>query len=372
MDKLSSRNLLKDVYSDKSVQLLASQIKAVYSNFDGQKFKEKFSAEHPELEFSQRISLIVQLLREYLPSEPSISIPILVQALGPSLPNPGRFDTESFIYLPLTHYVAKYGLSYIDLSLSALKEMTSRFSSEFAISAFLETDFDRAYEVLQDWTQDPDPHVRRLVSEGTRCRLPMGKRLNVFKGRQGKLISLLEKLKNDSHEYVRLSVANNINDLSKEEPNLVKELIREWLKVENNNLYKLAKHASRTLIKNADPDILSLFGYSGNGSVSLTNYELQTDTVIVGQELEFEIEVESQIVTKALIEYIIISPGKRNSRRRIYRLRDCLIRPNKRKFIKKVHKIKNTSSFNWLRGSSSLVIRINGVEIAEREFQLVM
>jgi 3-methyladenine DNA glycosylase AlkC len=162
--------------------------------------------------------------------------------------------------MPLTHYVGRNGLKHFDLSMMLLKEMTKRSSSEFDIRYFLLDSPLRAISILQEWTQDPNQHVRRLVSEGTRPRLPWAMRLPVFIEDPSPLIPLLDALKDDEEEYVRRSVSNNLNDIAKDHPDVVAGIARQWLKGASKNRQRLVRHACRTLIKQGHKETLAALG----------------------------------------------------------------------------------------------------------------
>jgi 3-methyladenine DNA glycosylase AlkC len=172
--------------------------------------------------------------------------------------------------MSLCAFVAEYGLAHRDLSLRALKEMTKRFSAEFAIRPFLDREPAAVVAVLADWALDPHPQVRRLVSEGTRPRLPWGMRLPKFVADPRPVLTLLELLKEDPELFVRRSVANNLNDIAKDNPDLVVATLRRWKASRSPETKWLVKHALRTLIKQGHPDALGLLGYGHGAAVQVT------------------------------------------------------------------------------------------------------
>jgi 3-methyladenine DNA glycosylase AlkC len=164
----------------------------------------------------------------YLPKDFPQAVQILLDSLGPEISQCEISGFDGFIVMPQNDFVAKYGLEHFDISMQALYEMTKRFTAEGAIRAFIQTYPDQTLAVLRQWAQDPNCHVRRLVSEGTRPRLPLAPRLAQFVRDPRPVLALLELFNTDSELMVRRSVANNLNDIAKDHPDLVVEIFRAW------------------------------------------------------------------------------------------------------------------------------------------------
>jgi len=167
----------------------------------------------------------------------------------------------SFIYMPHCVFVAEYGLDHFELSMRANYELTKRFTAEFSIRPFITRYPKRTLALLRKWTKDPSDDVRRLVSEGTRPRLPWAPRLPEFQKDPGPVLGLLEELKDDPALYVRRSVANNLNDIGKDHPELLVETAAAWMKDADENRAWLIRHALRSAVKRGDVGALRVLGY---------------------------------------------------------------------------------------------------------------
>ena len=228
--------------------------------------------------------------------------PILTKAL----------DTDwmrGFLVWPLTDIVARRGLGHFEESMCALREMTRRFTAEFAIRPFLSTLPEETFAQLHAWCEDPDHHVRRLVSEGSRPFLPWGGNLRALLDPPHPTLPLLEKLYRDSSDYVRLSVANHLNDISKCQAELVVETLGRWRRTtpDDARIEKLSRHACRTLIKQGHAGALSLHGFGGAEHLELVSLKLGSKTVRLGGGLEFELKIRNRgsRQVQALFDYAI-------------------------------------------------------------------
>ncbi|MFT6346758.1 MAG: 3-methyladenine DNA glycosylase AlkC, partial [Myxococcota bacterium] len=210
----------------------------------------------------ERSDLIREKLAKYLPNDFDKAVDILIKDLWPELSDVGDIQTDwnGFIILPQTSFVAKYGKDHFEKSMKDLYEMTKRLSSENDLRSCIEVDFVRSMQILHRWCEDGNHHIRRLVSEGTRPRLPLAGRIKTFQENPLPVIELLEKLKDDESLYVRRSVANNINDISKDNPEIVIATLRKWNQIPNEKVKWVVRHASRSLVKQGNTEILKMFG----------------------------------------------------------------------------------------------------------------
>ena len=221
--------------------------------FDSRTFlKKALPKSLKSLELMQRVDLFADALKAGFRVPFSQSLPYILR-LSKALPwGLGQWC--------LTRYVDKYGQAQFDLSMNALKELTSRCSSEFAVRSFIQAGPDRALRKLRGWLRDPDEHVRRWISEGTRPRLPWGRHLVAVRKNPRLTLPLLEALKNDPSPYVRKSVANHLNDIGKDHPALLLEIAGRWMKKGNPGTAWICRHACRNLIKQGNARALHLFG----------------------------------------------------------------------------------------------------------------
>ncbi len=277
---------------------IADMIAIVYSDFDRASFLEVTLDGFEDLELTSRARHISAALAEHLPGDRERAIEILIDSLdheveGVGSGSVGLAGMESFRYLPFVFFVADYGLDCFETSTRAQYELTQRFTAEFSVRAYLDRYPERTLRRLGEWAVDPNVHVRRLVSEGTRPRLPWAPRLRRFQEEPAPVLDLLERLKDDPEEYVRRSVANNLNDISKDHPARVVEVARRWWKDGSADRKRLVRHALRTLVKAGDERALTVLGYAPDTAASIRTVACSPETVEIGGKVRIEVEVEN-------------------------------------------------------------------------------
>jgi 3-methyladenine DNA glycosylase AlkC len=244
---------LKMLLDREAIDCLAHNLATVHPAFDGTSFRRAAHHGLAPLAILQRGHHLARVLREHLPREYAASVAILMRSLTP--PNPGTTDLGLgvFFYLPHVCFVATYGLDAehngghdpFEVSMTAQYELTRRFSAEFSIRPFLIRWPDRTLARLGEWACDPDPHVRRLCTEGTRPRLPWAQRIPAFVKDPRPVLPLLEQLKDDPELYVRRSVANHLGDIAKDHPDLAFEICERWIVGASPERRWLIRHAVR-------------------------------------------------------------------------------------------------------------------------------
>jgi 3-methyladenine DNA glycosylase AlkC len=187
-----------------------------------------------------------------------------------------------FFYLPHLIFVAERGLAHFDLSMQAQYELTKRFSAESSIRAYIAHDPERTFAVLRTWARDRNAHVRRLVSEGTRLRLPWAPRVTWLDAHPQRVLELLELLKDDPSTLVRRSVANNLNDLGKVRPDLLTRTCAAWLEGATAERRALIEHALRSAVKRGEADALRLLGFGNKASVAVEDVAFDPPRVAIG------------------------------------------------------------------------------------------
>src|SRR5918997_3406822 len=232
---------LKDSFGPDVPVRIAGAIAAVWPAFPVEAFLADALDGYEELELTPRARHIADALGRHLPQDYERAIEILVASLGPKLDSPELTGMDAFVYLPHVFFVAERGADHFEASMRAQYELTQRFSAEYSIRVFLERYPDATLGRLREWALDPSPHVRRLVSEGTRPRLPWAPRLRAFQDDPRPVLELLELLKDDPELYVRRSVANNLNDIGKDHPELLFETCKRWLVDASEERSKLVK-----------------------------------------------------------------------------------------------------------------------------------
>src|SRR5262245_43169945 len=259
------------------------------------------------LSFSGRNALIRDTLRAYLPQDFSEAVRILLDALEPEIPHCELSGFDRFTVMSQNDFVAAYGLEHLDLSLRALHELTKRFTAEGAVRAFLQRYPEQTLARLAEWAADPNCHVRRLVSEGTRPRLPLAPRLRAFVKDPRPVLALLELLKADPVLMVHRSVANNLNDIAKDHPDLVVETLARWKQAADSRTEWIIGHAARTLLKQGHTGALALLGYPVEINIRVASLQLNRTRVHIGEDIVFAIEIQSTADTpqNLMIDYVV-------------------------------------------------------------------
>jgi 3-methyladenine DNA glycosylase AlkC len=191
----------------------------------------------------------------------------------------------AFYYAPHVYFVAEFGLDDWETSMDAQYELTQRFTAEFSIRAFLDREPERTLARLRDWARDSSSDVRRLVSEGTRPRLPWAPRLQRFQRDPAPVVELLELLKDDPEPYVRRSVANNLNDIGKDHPELLVATCRRWLDGAGNGRRWIVRHALRSAVKRGDSAALELLGFGAGPDVEITDVAIDPGRPRIGESV---------------------------------------------------------------------------------------
>jgi 3-methyladenine DNA glycosylase AlkC len=221
---------LKNQYGADVPRAIAAMIAAVHPHFDSVQFVREALDGYEALELMPRGKKIAHALRAHLPADYEQAVAILLASLDqPHGRNPD-LSLASFLYLPHTVFVVEYGLAHFEVSMRAQHALTQRFTAEFSIRPFLVHHPEATLRQLAVWATDPSAHVRRLVSEGTRPRLPWAPRLRQFQTDPAPVLALLELLKDDPELYVRRSVANSLNDIGKDHPEVLNRTAQAWLK----------------------------------------------------------------------------------------------------------------------------------------------
>ena len=314
-----------------------------------------------------------------LPENTADRFRILEAVLHPDDENRENADSDSeglcgWGVWPLTHLIGAYGLRDFEASLELLREITKRGTSEFDVRHFIVTDQARTFRILERWKDDPNHHVRRLISEGTRPRLPWGIRLHSLVRDPKPGIALLQYLKDDPSEYVRRSVANHLNDIAKDHPKLVAELAADWKKGASQQRKRLLRHACRTLIKQGHPETLSVFGYHVP-KIAEPELGLSPKKVLFGDELQLQLVVTSNNSRsqKLVIDYVLHFRKSNGSLSpKVFKWSNIELSPGETVFLKKVHSFAPITTRKYYPGKHTVTARINGVDFAAEPFDLIM
>jgi 3-methyladenine DNA glycosylase AlkC len=250
---IETGSTLKTLLDREAIDCLAHNVGLVHRDFDGAAFRREARQGLAPLAILARGLHLAKVLRRHLPANYEEAVDVLVRSLTPPLSETEGNGLAGFFYLPQVSFVALYGLDPagnggrdpFEASMRAQYEITRRFSAEFSIRSFLIKWPERTLARLMEWTLDPDPHVRRLCSEGARPRLPWAMRIPAFVQDPRPVLPILEALKDDPDLYVRRSVANHLGDIAKDHPLLAFEICERWVEGADENRKWLIRHAVR-------------------------------------------------------------------------------------------------------------------------------
>lgn len=345
------------------VQKLAEAISSVYPEFKPDEFiRLVLDPNWTDRELKQKMRHITVCLKQTLPDNYVVAIRILEQ-IAP------RF--RGFIALPFSDFVECYGLNDWDISMKALAVFTSSCTSEFAVRPFLDSDPQRAMEYFYQWANNENEHIRRLSSEGCRPRLPWGMALRKFKKDPAPIIPILEKLRNDSSEYVRKSVANNLNDISKDHPDVVLNLCEQW-KGQSKETDRIIKHACRTMLKDGNVRALMIFGFANPDQLHVSNLSADKQKLKIGEHLVFSFVLSNNsgkpqtVRLEYRIHYV---KANRKTSPKIFQISEGKF-PSGEHQIKKKQAFTNFTTRTHFPGEHRLEIVVNGQTKAEIVFGL--
>jgi 3-methyladenine DNA glycosylase AlkC len=309
------------------------------------------------MELKQRMRHITLCLKQVLPDDYQEAIAIMMNASP---------QVSGLIVMSFAEYVELFGQLHWDLSMLALGEFTKSCSSEFAIRPFLELDPKRGMQQMYLWATNENEHVRRLASEGCRPRLPWGMALKKFKKDPSPVIPVLEKLKDDPSEYVRKSVANNLNDISKDHSRLVLDLCESW-QGKSANTDWIIKHACRTLLKSGNKRAMLLFGFGNPERIKILSFESETETTCIGSQIrfQFQMEVDESTSKKIRLEYSahFVKASKKTSPK-VFQISEKSWKPGKHA-ISFSHNFTDRSTRKHFPGGHRFDLIINGEKKAE-------
>ncbi len=356
---------LKEMFNRDFYKKLSREFFNSYPDFDSKRFVQDVTKDLDSLELNGRMRNTSVVLSKYLPAE----FPKTIRIMKEVIPNMHRGYTS----LLFPDYVALYGHNHFDESMDALQYFTSFGSSEFAIREFLRKDFDRTISVMIQWSTHNDHHVRRLSSEGSRPRLPWSFKLDQVISNPAVTKPILENLKGDSELYVKKSVANHLNDLSKDSPSYMLDLVKGWDHSDPNTSW-IIKRACRNLIKQGDKTSLSFFAFEKNVRVAVPDLKLDKTRVKKTDSLTFSFAVASLKSTeqKIVVDYQIHYQKKSGGTSpKIFKLKEIILAPKQKVTIVKRQLFKDLTTRKHFAGVHRLEILINGKVMIGKKFSLV-
>lgn len=370
---MATQRQMKDGLGKDAVRRLACNLLTAAPGFPKQQFEKDALEGLQALELKARVNHLINVMHCHLPQDFRKTVAILTSLMHHWDDGNENDVWRSFAAWPVIDYIGKHGLEHPAQSLDALKKLTPLFTAEFAIRPFIVHHFDLTWKRLEQWCNNRDEHVRRLVSEGTRPRLPWGTQLTGLVKNPRPVLPLLENLKDDKSEYVRRSVANNLNDISKDHPQLVIRTGKRWLKQASSERQWIIRHATRTLVKKGHPEVFQLLGFSNKPSLNKREIILARKTVTPAKELCFTVEISApkraKQEQKIVLDYVIyFVKANGELKPKVFKLRNASLRPGENLKIEKRHSFRPISTRRYYPGRHRLALMINGKEVAEADF----
>ncbi|MCB9422520.1 MAG: DNA alkylation repair protein [Ardenticatenaceae bacterium] len=358
---------LKNMFNPQSVTALGEAIQSNYPAFDLAGFKTAvFTPNWESLELKQRMRHIATSLRPFLPADYGEALAILSQALP-------LLNEQSFEKMVFPDFVEVFGLDDYETSIPALEYFTQFMSAEFAIRPFIHHYPQQTMQQMLAWSHHEHSGVRRLASEGCRPRLPWGMGLPVLKADPSPILPILEHLKNDKSESVRRSVANNLNDISKDNPDLVIAVLQRWQTDNNDEIRQITSHALRTLIKQGHPAALEMLGYPSGAAIQIRNFVIEPEIIPFNGSLtfSFEIAAESNQLQDLIIDYVVhLLRANGQQTPKVFKLAKKSIQPGETLTIRKKHGFAPVTTRTYYPGEHALELKINGQLFNRTPFML--
>jgi len=368
-------SLKDELFNPKKVHQIASEIKAVYRAFEEEKFEKEVTDKFSELELKERIAHIRNMFAKYLPNDYMETTITLLKALPKELdPTLSDDNFGEFIYASYSDFVATFGCKeeYLEFSLQALQEMTKRFSVEYAIRDFINAFPKQSFEMLRACSLSQNYHERRLASEGSRPKLPWGKKISLDYRLS---ITLLDNLYYDKTRFVTRSVANHLNDISKIDASLVIKTLKRWRASKKQNgkeMQFIVSHSLRTLVKEGNFEALELLGYGANPSIEIVNFNLNSVELRVGEALEFSFTIKAQADEALMVDYLLFFQTKAGKLTpKVHKIKKLALKKGEQMSICKKYLFKaNMTTRKLYAGEHRLALQVNGKVFEEVGFLL--
>lgn len=366
-------SLADQLFNARTVTQLGTEYAEALPGFDRAGFVAEAVAGLAGRGLLERLDWLADCVQDRLPRD----FPVMADALEAAMPpilDIAKTDDDfgQFIHAVPGILAVRHGLdAHRERALDLLHAATQRFSMEFYIRPFLQRWPEETLARLEQWTDDPNYHVRRLVSEGTRPKLPWAAALALPPART---LPLLDRLHADPTRYVTRSVANHLNDLTKSAPDLVLERLSLWREDHRQQQKELAwmtRHALRSMVKSGHPGALAHLGYDRTVPVTV-DLTLATDRVRIGDALGFSVALTAQQDLPVLVDYRLrFATPRAVPREKVFKLKTATLRAGERQVLQKSHQLKaDATTFRLYPGRHRLTIQVNGVDRAEAEFDV--
>lgn len=364
-------SLLKNIYSPAFYQRLSEVLIQTIPAFDQKKFSlEIFDEEFENKELKARMKHTARVLHQFLPEDYGKRVDLIAEIVQ-ALRN-ARQGEDGLAYMFLPDYIETYGIGDFENSMRAIAFLTQFVSCEFAVRPFMLKYGDRMVAQMTEWSLHESYKVRRLASEGSRPRLPWAMALPELKKNPGPVLPLLENLKNDPSEWVRRSVANHLNDIAKDNPDLVIEIAKRW-KGKHKETDAIIKHGCRTLLKQGHIEILKHYGLESE-LVQVSNFQISTPVTSIGGDLRFSFDLfnEREEAQTIRLEYGLYYKRQNGSwSKKVFKISEKNYAATEKVQVSRKQSFKLITTRKFYPGIQQLSVIVNGVEKVIKEFELV-
>ena len=365
---------LKNQFGLDVPEAIARMVTAVHRQFPGDAFLQDVAQGYEALELMPRGKHIARALQRHLPADFAQAVDVLLASMTQPSGRDAGASLASFLFMPHSMFVAEFGLDHFEDAMRAQHAITQHFTAEFSIRPFLMRHPQATLERLASWARDPSAHVRRLVSEGTRPRLPWAPRLPAFQADPTPVLALLELLRDDPSLYVRRSVANNLNDIGKDHPDMLAATARRWLQGATAERDWVVRHALRWAVKQGAPWALEVLGFGHAGRAHPENVDIAPRQARIGTAVRVAFDLvnptpEHQALLVDLQVHYIKASGAAHPK--VFKLRTVALGPNQRVRLQKTLSLAEMTTRRHQPGEHRVAVLVNGQALPLGSFELL-
>ncbi len=364
--------LLKDIYSPGFYDHFSDAVRQVMPSFDKAQFLQLiFDKNWENKELKDRMKHTALVLKKFLPESFEAAADTIQNIIIELRQRQTREQSVEFMFFP--DYIEKFGIEHFNTAIKTFEFVTQFTSCEFAVRPFIIKYGDKMIKQMESWSLHESHHVRRLASEGSRPRLPWAIALPELKNDPNPILPILEKLKTDPSEYVRRSVANNLNDISKDNPELVIKIAKQW-KGCGKETDAIIKHGCRTLLKQGHSEILSYYQLSGSDKIQVEDFRIDTPNIEIGGDLHFSFKLTNnesahQTVRIEYAIYYLRQNGQHS--KKVFKISERTMRQNEEINFRKRQSFRVITTRKFYPGPHKLSVIINGQERQLGHFEVL-
>jgi 3-methyladenine DNA glycosylase AlkC len=366
-------SLFKDIYSDVFYDRFSNIAGEVIPSFDKAKFIQSiFNNDWEKKELKERMKHTALVLHGFLPEDFDLSAKIIEQIIVKLKQDDFTETSIEFMFFP--EYIEYFGLGHFETSVKTIETVTQFTSCEFAVRPFIIKYGDRMIDQMLEWSLHENEKVRRLSSEGSRPRLPWAMALPTLKNDPTPILPILENLKSDPSESVRRSVANNLNDISKDNPDIVIAIAKKWKDI-GPKTDSIIKHGCRTLLKQGHPAVLDYYQLNQNAKIEISNFKIINPRLAIGNDLIFSFTLQNREIAPQNIRmeygvYYLKQNGQHS--KKVFKISERTFQPDEKADVVRKQSFRIITTRKFYVGAHKLSIIINGKEHMTAEFQLTI